>query len=365
MFGTTLICICTVMHLYVLWRAASVPFLRRHVPRKHLVIAALVLWVIFVLGREYGHGGSGAPAMIVEWLGMNWMAALFLIFVALLAADLVTAFGFLLPRWAPSIRGWALVLGVTLSIVALVQGLRPPVVERYEVHLPGLPEALDGTVIVGLSDLHLGSQIGEPWLAARILQVQAEQPDLVVLLGDLFEGHGLSPQDLLGTFARLSPPLGVWCVPGNHEARSSMPLMEEAGYVVLRNEWRELKPGLVMAGVDAGRRSGEEKISRALADRPAGAAILLAHRPRHVETAAGAGADLMLCGHTHGGQVWPFGYLVRFSTPWVEGRYDVDGTTVIVSRGAGTWGPRMRLWPPGEILHITLRVARETAPGPR
>jgi predicted MPP superfamily phosphohydrolase len=64
----------------------------------------------------------------------------------------------------------------------------------------------------------------------------------------------------------------------------------------------------------------------------------------------------MLSGHTHGGQVWPFGYLVRHRYPFFEGRYDVDGMTMIVSRGAGTWGPRMRLWKPGEILRITLRA---------
>jgi predicted MPP superfamily phosphohydrolase len=65
----------------------------------------------------------------------------------------------------------------------------------------------------------------------------------------------------------------------------------------------------------------------------------------------------MLSGHTHGGQIWPFGYLVRLSYPHLAGRYEVGGMTLLVSRGAGTWGPRMRLWRPGEILSITLRSA--------
>ena len=64
----------------------------------------------------------------------------------------------------------------------------------------------------------------------------------------------------------------------------------------------------------------------------------------------------MLCGHTHGGQIWPFGYLARRIYPLLEGRYEVGGMPVIVSRGAGTWGPRMRLWRPGEILRVTLRT---------
>jgi predicted MPP superfamily phosphohydrolase len=67
----------------------------------------------------------------------------------------------------------------------------------------------------------------------------------------------------------------------------------------------------------------------------------------------------MLCGHTHGGQIWPFGYLARITYPLLAGRYEVDGMPVIVTRGTGTWGPRMRLWHPGEILRITLRTEKD------
>jgi predicted MPP superfamily phosphohydrolase len=67
----------------------------------------------------------------------------------------------------------------------------------------------------------------------------------------------------------------------------------------------------------------------------------------------------MLCGHTHGGQIWPFGYLTRLTYPLLAGRYEVGGMPVIVSRGAGTWGPRMRLWRPGEILRVTLRTKND------
>jgi predicted MPP superfamily phosphohydrolase len=346
------------MHIYVFWRAASIPFVKRHIPRKYLIAAGVVLWVIFLVGRGYGHGGTGSLAAVFELLGMNWLATLFLLFITLLAADIVTAFGYLLPRAAPSIRGWALVLGVMLSLIAMVQGLRPPVVEHYEVVLTDLPDEMDGTVVVGIADLHLGLLLDESWLEARIDQVRAEEPDLVVILGDLFEGHGRPLEAFLPMLRKLSAPLGVWAVPGNHESRSSLAMMEEAGYRILSSSWAELKPGLVLAGVNSGRRreSSGDSLSNALSDRPAGATILLSHRPRNVETAAQAGADLMLCGHTHGGQVWPFGYLVRLSYPLVEGEYEIDGMIIIVTRGTGTWGPRMRLWRCGEILRITLRA---------
>ena len=363
MFGTILISICTLMHVYVFWRAASVPFLTQHIPLKFLIGAGVILWAIFLFGRMVGHGGTGALAGTLELLGMTWMAMLFLTFISLLAADLVTLFGFLMPRLAPSLRGWALVAGGALSLIALFQGLRAPVVQRYEVSLPGLPNEMDGTVLVALSDLHLGALLGERWLGNRIAQVQALKPDLVVLLGDIFEGHGRPQDTMLFTFRRLSAPLGVWAVPGNHEFYGGrgikMGLFEEAGFRMLRNRWAEVRPGLVLAGVNdltSQRRAGQggDPISQALADRPPGATILLSHTPWQAEKAAKAGAGLMLCGHTHGGQIWPFGYLVRLIYPLLEGRYEVDGMTVIVCRGTGTWGPRMRLWRPGEILHVTL-----------
>jgi predicted MPP superfamily phosphohydrolase len=169
---------------------------------------------------------------------MNWMAVLFLVFVSLLAMDFITGFGFLMPRQAPSLRGIALVAGLVLSLIALFQGLRPPVVQDYEVHLSGLAHEMDGTVLVVMSDLHLGNLLDERWLEARVDQVQAQKPDLVVLLGDLFEGHGKSPSELLPVLRRLSAPLGVWVVPGNHEfhhrRNGSTLLIEEAGFQLLR-----------------------------------------------------------------------------------------------------------------------------------
>jgi predicted MPP superfamily phosphohydrolase len=339
-----------------------VPFVKRHVALKVLIGTGFILWVMFFLGRVIGHGGTGVLAGILEFLGMNWMAVLFLIFVSLLAIDLVTLFGFLVPRLSPSLRGCALLFGLGISAIALFQGLRPPVVEKYEVSLPGLPEAMDGTVLVALSDMHLGSQLGERWLAARIAQVNAQRPDLVVLLGDIFEGHGPPKDELIATFKGLSAPLGVWAVPGNHEFHrgGDMSLFERESFKLLRNGWAQVRPGLVLSGVDdlTSRRRrglGGDPLSQALEGRPPGATILLSHTPWQAEMAAKKGVGLMLSGHTHGGQIWPFDYLVRRRYPLFEGRYEVNGMTVIVCRGTGTWGPRMRLWRPSEMLRVTLR----------
>lgn len=350
------------MHVYVFWRAASIPFVEQHISRKGFVGTALILWAVFFLGRILGHSGTGIFAGVLEFLGMSWMAVLFLMFLPLLFVDLITLFGFLMPRLSGSLRGIAVLIGMVLSVIALFQGLRPPIVEKYEVSLPGLPDALDGTVIIALSDMHLGSHLGNAWLTARIAQVRAEKPDLVVLLGDIFEGHGLPEDQLIAPFRQLSAPYGLWAVPGNHEfyGGNNLNLFEAAGFTLLNNRWTEVRPGLILAGVEdltTRSRNGQnsDSVLQILKARPPGATILLSHTPWQAEKAADEGVGLMLSGHTHGGQIWPFGYLVQKRYPLLEGRYDVNGMTAIICRGTGTWGPRMRLWQPGQILRVILR----------
>jgi predicted MPP superfamily phosphohydrolase len=363
-FGFILAIAVTVMQGYVFWRASSVPFVQEHVPRRLLIGAGLALWASYFLSGSVSTETTGALAAPLELWSMTWLAMLFLTTVALLAVDAATGFGAFLKRAVPRLRGVALVTGGVLSTIALVQGLRAPVVDSYEVQIANLPAALDGTVVVGLSDLHLGSLLGTPWLTARVRQIQAERPDLVVFIGDVFEGHNAPGPDLLAELRRLSAPLGVWGVLGNHEfhgaSDDNAAFFEAAGIHLLRNAWVELRPGLVMVGLDgsnppAGTGAATLPLTMALAGRPAGAVLLLSHVPLSPVVIAGAGVDLILSGHTHGGQLWPFGYLVKQRLPLFEGRYDLGDSTAIVSRGAGTWGPRMRLWKPAEILRVTLR----------
>ncbi len=363
MFGSILISLVTVMNLYVFWRAASVPLLKRNVPGHVLAGSGVVLWLVFFAGRMFGHGTSGAVAGMLELAGMTWMVVLFLATVSLLMAEAVTGFGLLMPRKAPTLRGLALLLGGALSVIALVQGLRPPEVHNYDVYLSNLPREMEGKVLVAMSDLHVGSRLGKSWLESRVAQVREQKPDLVVLLGDLFEGHGLDREELLPVLRSMTAPLGVWAVAGNHEfhggGNKSLALIRDAGVHLLFNRWAEVRPGFILAGVEDltyNRRAGRnnDPVSKALADRPPGAAILLSHTPLEYEKAAKSGVGLMLSGHTHGGQIWPFGLVARLKYPLLEGSYEVAGMTVIVCRGTGTWGLRMRLWRPGEILRITL-----------
>lgn len=363
MFGTILISIVTLIQIYIFWRVASVPFIKKHVSRKTFNGIGIGLWAVFTGGRVYGHNHIGLIPKALEFIGMNWMAMVFLIFVCILTIDIITLFGFIMPRLSPKLRGMALIAGILLSIIALVQGLRPPIIQNYDVSLSGLPDNMDQKVIVAMSDLHIGSLLGKHWLASRVTQVQELHPDLVVLLGDIFEDHDTPSGNLQSMLGKIPAPLGVWAVLGNHEFhrhRYDQPYFtEETHFNVLRNRWVEISPGFVLAGVDdltTMRRAGnkEDLISKTLNGRPLGATILLSHTPWQAEKAAKAGVGLMLSGHTHGGQIWPLGYLTSRFYPLLGGRYEINGMTVIVCRGTGTWGPRMRLWRPSEILRITL-----------
>jgi len=368
LFLTIVLTIWTAMHAYVFWRAASVPFIARHVSTWMLVIIALGLWSTFLLPRFVTL--PAGLSRLLQLMGENWLGILFILFVCFLVSDILTGFGFLVSRKAPYWRGLALMAGLVLSLFAFVQGFRNPVIKDYEIEISGLPEKADGLVMVALSDLHVGLSPGPYWLETQVQRINDINPDLIVLVGDIIEGHGADEnyRRISDLMRRFSAPLGVWGVTGNHERyaghESSVNFLERSNVRLLHNQWREILPGLILAGVDDGRERREEndirnRFERALADRPdSSATVFLCHRPNGARVAAALGADLMISGHTHGGQIWPFDYITAGFNELLEGKYIVDGMPVIVSAGAGTWGPRMRLWTPGDILRITLRPVR-------
>jgi predicted MPP superfamily phosphohydrolase len=363
LFLTIVLTVWTGMHAYVLWRLW--PLVPPALWRRILLGAFGLLWALYPLGRILAHQGMTRTGKLLEVVGASWMGVLFLALACVFIADAVSGFGWLLPKAAPALRLAALGAAALLSVLALVQGLRPPAVREAEVRLPGLPRALDGTVLVQMSDLHLGSLLGRGWLEARIAQVESLRPDLVAVTGDLVDGDAAEVERLLPTLRTLKAPLGVWAVTGNHEYYAGVDrcvaLMEQAGITVLRDRSQEAAPGLVIAGVDdlSARRQFHldgDPVTRALSGRPPGATVFLCHSPLEAEKAAALGAGLMLSGHTHGGQIWPFGYLVALAYPHVEGRYAIGPMALWVGRGTGTWGPPMRLFRPSEIWRFTLRA---------
>jgi len=362
-FLFTLNLIASLMHGYLTWRIGSLLCFKAAERRRRLWLFSLMLWLLYLASICFGDDASVGGLLNI--LALNWLGALFIGSTVMLLLDLVTGFGLWAKPYLNHGRTAALTLSVLLVAVALLQGMRAPVVVKYEVALPSLPAALDGTRLVVLSDLHLGSQRGAAWLAARLDQIEKLKPDAVILLGDIFEGHGGVDGDLRPVFAQLKAPLGIFAITGNHEfhgdAVAAIAMSEAAGVVWLRNRCQQIAPGLLLAGVDdlsRLHRNGDDgdRITPLLKSCNAkGARVLLSHSPLQVEQAASADTGLMLSGHTHGGQIWPFSFLVEQYYPYLVGQYQVGEMTLIISRGTGLWGPRMRLWQPGEILEVTFR----------
>jgi predicted MPP superfamily phosphohydrolase len=306
-----------------------------------------------------------------------WMGAGFLTCSALLAVDvlrlIVAVLGKIEPgnRWLSPIapRTSALIAlgaGLIAIAVALLEGLRVPRVRSLTVPASGNAASLSGLTIVQLSDVHIGPTHRRAFLSAVVDRVNELAPDLVVITGDLVDGSVHSTGDQLLPLRDLKAPLGVAYVPGNHEYYHGGPAwtahIASLGIRVLLNEGELVGHGdrkFFLAGLDdpTSRRAqgGGPDLRRALANRPDGApTILLSHQPIGFEEAAAAGVHLQLSGHTHGGQIFPFGWLVSLRYPFVAGLYQIGESYLYVSRGTGFWGPPMRLAAPSEITELEL-----------
>lgn len=228
--------------------------------------------------------------------------------------------------------------------------------------LPRLPRELHGLRIVQLTDLHLGPLLGAEHCERIVERIRELRPDLIAVTGDIVDAPVAALRAAAAPLARLQARYGVHFVTGNHEYYSGVDewLLElrRMGMRVLMNERVAIGAGSAsfdLAGVpdeSAGRRApGEaQDLARALAGRdPERALLVLAHRPTQAQQAVRAGAGAALCGHTHGGQMWPFGALVGLVQPYVEGLHREGDGLVYVSRGAGFWGPPVRVLAPPEL----------------
>jgi predicted MPP superfamily phosphohydrolase len=313
-----------------------------------------------------------------------WLGFAFQTFFLLVAVDLARGMLWIgrallrldsfFPSPAEALLTWRVVAISIVTITALATvfaiwwGLTRLAIRRIEIPLKGLPENLDGFTIAHLSDLHLDLVHGGRWLSEVVRKTNALNPDLIAITGDLAEGSVSQFRREVEPLVDLSAPNGTFFVTGNHEYFHDLPgwleVLDDMGIRVLRNERVYVggaEGGFDLAGVDDhdGARIAPDHgpdLKKALRDRdPSRPVVLLAHQPRIMAEASRAGVDLVLSGHTHGGQIWPFSYLVYLQQPYVRGLKELNGTRLYLSSGTGFWGPPMRLGTTAEIALITLR----------
>ncbi|MFD7028510.1 metallophosphoesterase [Streptomyces sp. NPDC059917] len=240
--------------------------------------------------------------------------------------------------------------------------LRGPKVKRVTVPLAKLPRAAHGFRIAVVSDVHLGPILGRAHTTRIVEAVNATQPDLIAIVGDLVDGSVHDLGSAAEPLARLRARHGSFFVTGNHEyfsgAQQWVDHVRELGLHPLENARQEL-PYFDLAGVNdvAGESEGHgPDFDRALGgrDRDHRTAVLLAHQPIVIHDAVRHGVDLQLSGHTHGGQLWPGNYLAELANPTVAGLERYGDTQLYVSRGAGAWGPPVRVGAPSDITVVQL-----------
>jgi predicted MPP superfamily phosphohydrolase len=237
----------------------------------------------------------------------------------------------------------------------LLNVARGPVVRRVQVPLRNL--RVPKYTIVQLTDVHVGNLIGEDFVERTVRRVNALKPDLIVITGDLIDGHLSDLRRHVEPLRKLRARDGVYAVTGNHEYYWQVdPWLEHIrslGIHVLRNEHVTIANTFELAGVDDA--DANEDVPSAVAGRdPDLPLVLLAHHPRTIERAMHAGVDLQLSGHTHGGQMLPLGWLARLFDPQVAGLGRFRDTWLYVSAGTGFWGPPLRIGTNCEIAAVTI-----------
>ena len=364
-FGPVLTLLCLAVNLYSARRLASY-FKAGRAAAAGLAALFTALALSFPAAHPLEAAAGGAAGRAFLWFGFFWLGAGFILFWVLLAADLIYAgLGAAGVRRPPG-RAWALgalAAAAALTALGLAEAAAGPRVRRVDVPLAGLPRELDGFTIAQVSDLHLGRLAGAGGLARLADEIPALKPDLVVFTGDFSERRENVPEAACALVGRLRGRYGAAAALGNHDLPSGGApgggFLELCGVTVLRGRAYSPAPGLDVGGVDDLRR-GPLTAERAAAlagelFRPGRAAVLLSHQPQGWEAVTGGRPALVLAGHTHGGQLFPFNLLERPFFKYFYGLYRDRATEVYVTSGAGTWGPPLRLFTRSELPLLTLR----------
>ena len=344
-------------------------------PAAVVVVGTLVFAAVFAglpAAMMWGHGRRHLDSAAVT--GDALLGAVWVLFVWSVLAQLLRLALFALgvddPTRSRVVAGAVVAVVAVLLVWGYTEAMRLPRTKHVDVPIARLGSGLDGLRVAIITDTHFGPIDRARWSAAVTDRVNELDADIVCHVGDLADGTVEIREEQVKPLAAARGKLARVYVTGNHEyfseAQGWLDYMETIGWDSLHNRHIVVERGgdeLIVAGVDdaTAQASGVDghgaNLDAALAGSdPALPVLLLAHQPKQVTSAANAGVDLQISGHTHGGQIWPFNFLVRLDQPVVHGLSSHgERTQLYTSRGTGFWGPPFRVFAPSEITVLTLR----------
>ena len=345
-FFSIFIAIYSGLNYYVLYRLTGFFNIQRNL-WFYVAFAAATFSYMLTAAME-----KNFPTLLTRMLHMitsTWMGVLFFFFLTLILYEIARHF----IRLSPQTFGIIVLCIVgALTVFSIVNALFITV-NRIELPIEGLDEEL---TIAQISDVHFGSLRNSGLLKDITKKINAADPDVVVITGDLIDGTAPLKDGMFHELDSINAPM--FFVTGNHETYEGldkvMEILKTTKIVPLRNKLERFK-GIQIIGVDYNESNG--RLNTVLKDikiNQSVPAILLFHNPSQTDAAKKYGIDLQLSGHTHSGQVWPFNYLVRLQFKYLNGLYDLGGIKLYVSPGTGTWGPPMRLGSRNEITVLRL-----------
>lgn len=323
-----------------------------------VLLGTLAITAVILAGMKFSYThytGAGAWLYYIAYTGFG------LVFLAFMVCA-GCAILYKLLGWLHTPNAWlgpvSLVLVGVVWAMAFWGGFSAPRVKHIAVQIPGAPSMK----LALLSDTHLGMGVSLARFDKALQKIEAEKPDALLVLGDIFE-YGPNRGAYAARLAQTKTPQGSYGVLGNHEYYvgygDSKDFFRAANVTLLENQTAAMPNGIQLAGVKDIRTAGVSAADVAhLLDtldknKPT---ILLSHTPLYAETAAAHGANLMLSGHTHNGQLWPFTYLVKLSFPYIYGLYRVNGMPFYVTSGVFYWGIPLRFLAPAEIAILEVNA---------
>jgi hypothetical protein len=366
LFLLTFLCLYGGINFYFFFRARSI-FHFSGLLQALLLLAIIVLILAPILVRVLESFHWEGLARALACIGYVWMAFVFLFFFLSISTELVRIIHkFFVPDAARlALKAATFYLSVVAAAGLVIYGY----FDAQHLRVRHLGLTTNHTLpnggklrIVQISDVHVGIIIRQNRLVELINKIRENSPDILVSTGDLLDGELDNVLHEAKHFASIEAPYGKYAVLGNHEyyagLKRSVEFTKAAGFELLRDSITG-SAGITIFGQDdiTGRTTGDAKKREAfkneLCREREGFTLLLKHQPRVDEQAK---FDLQLSGHTHGGQIFPFGLIVKLYFPKIYGLHRLtSGGLLYISRGTGTWGPPVRVFAPPEITVIDLK----------